>query len=598
MSSLLKIFQIIYCLESKKFFICLFSILINVLLDFVGIASVFPFLMVLSNPDSISKNFFVQKLYNFSNYFGFVELNQFVFFIGCLMFSFLSLSLLFKVITHYLIIRFTYKFEHVICKNLLNRYLSKPYEWFLEKNTSDLSKNILAEVKRVVAAIMYFMIIISQSITFFCLLTLLFLIDTTIAMILGFSLTLIYIIVFYLCRNYLKKIGNFRQKSNEKRYSQLYEAFGLIKFLKVRNAEEYYLDRFSMSSKKYTQSEASSQIIGSIPRYLIEGVAYGFLIFFLLKSGIQNFLITIPTIGIYILIGFRLLPGLQQIYSSYSGIHYYKPTIERIYNDLDILNLKNHKSNFKNKKTLIEFNKSINLIDVSVNFNNQKEPALSKLNLEIPFKTKVAIVGKTGSGKTTLVDTIIGLITPKEGQIFIDDEILTKKNLSDWHKKIAYVPQNVFLTDDSIIQNIAFGVKEQNIDFEKVINCAKIANIHDFIINNLEKEYQTKVGDKGIRLSGGQIQRLGIARAFYNDPKLIILDEATNALDGMTESSILDSIIYSSQKITTLIISHKIKSLKNCDKIVFLENGKIIDTGNFDELILRNMKFRSLTFQE
>ena len=278
------------------------------------------------------------------------------------------------------------------------------------------------------------------------------------------------------------------------------------------------------------------------------------------------------------------MPALQQIYSSITLLTFVTPTVDKIYYELQ--NLKSSKIN--EKKEILFFNESITLKDIYYDYPNSSRTALKDINLNIPAKSIVGFMGATGSGKTTIIDIILGLLEPRKGTLKVDGTIIKEQNSRSWQASIGYVPQNIFLIDDSIAANIAFGKDIKDINQDEVEKVSKIANLHDFIISDLPKKYQTIVGEQGVRLSGGQRQRIGIARALYNQPKVLILDEATSALDNKTEEKVMDAITRLSKNITIVLIAHRLTTLKNCDIIYNLEKGQVVESGTYDELINKN----------
>ena len=239
-------------------------------------------------------------------------------------------------------------------------------------------------------------------------------------------------------------------------------------------------------------------------------------------------------------------------------------------------------------KDFLPLNKKITLRNIHFSYPNTSRKALKDINVIIPAKTTVGFMGTTGSGKTTMVDTILGLLEPQEGTLEVDGNLITKKNLRSWQHSIGYVPQHIYLADDTISANIAFGIDPENVDQKKIEKAAILANLHSFVIDELPNKYQTKVGERGIQLSGGERQRIGIARALYSNPQLLILDEATSALDNQTEAAIMDGINSLSKDITIIIIAHRLSTLNKCDNIIKLEKGEIINQGKFDEMVNGN----------
>ena len=301
------------------------------------------------------------------------------------------------------------------------------------------------------------------------------------------------------------------------------------------------------------------------------------------KTG--NFNNVLPIISLYVFAGYRLLPALQILYSSFAQFTFLGPALDKLYYDIKNLEL----SNENQEQGVISFNENIILKNIHYNYPNSSRTTLNDISINIPAKSKVGLVGSTGSGKTTIVDIILGLLEAQKGTLEIDGKVITRQNSRSWQRFIGYVPQHIYLSDDSVANNIAFGVETNNIDQKALEKAAKIANLHNFVIEELPKQYQTTIGERGVRLSGGQRQRVGIARALYHNPKLLILDEATSALDNQTEQVVMEAVNNLGKKdITIILIAHRLNTVKNCDVIFKLEKGQVIDQGSFDKIINSN----------
>jgi ABC-type multidrug transport system fused ATPase/permease subunit len=303
----------------------------------------------------------------------------------------------------------------------------------------------------------------------------------------------------------------------------------------------------------------------------------------------DNFNSALPIISLYVFAGYRLMPAIQQIYSSFVSLTFTEPAINNLSEDLK--NLK--PINLNRDKGSISFKKSIILKNIDYNYPNSSRTALKNISLSIPIKSSIGLVGATGSGKTTTVDIILGLLEPQKGILEVDNKIITQQNTRAWQRCIGYVPQHIYLSDDTVAANIAFGVDPKNILQSKVVHASKIANLHKFITDELPQQYETAIGERGVRLSGGQRQRIGIARALYHNPQVLILDEATSALDNQTEKAVMEEVNNLNKDITIIIISHRLSTVKKCDQIFFLKNGKLESQGTFDELIKVNENFRA-----
>ena len=591
MNRIKKIFSILSSRERRNAGLLFVMILIMALLDMIGVASILPFMAVLTNPEIIETNIILSKMFQASSIFKIETSQQFIFGLGVLVFILLVISLSFKALTTYVQVRFVQMREYSIGRRLVESYLKQPYDWFLSRHSADIGKTILSEVSMVIGnAINPLMDLIAKSMIAISLIVLLIITDPKLAMVVGLSLGIAYGSIFYFARSFLNRIGKERLKNNELRFTAISEAFGASKEVKVGGLEQTYIKRFSESAKNYARSGASSTLVTQLPRFILEAVAFGgimlVILYLMTKKG--SFNDAIPIISLYVFAGYRLMPAIQNIFGSLTQLTYVGPSLNALTDS--IKNLKVLESN--QDQGILLLSKSIELKNIYYNYPNVSRTALSGINLSIPVKTTIGLVGATGCGKTTTVDIILGLLEPQRGTLEVDGKIIKNNNSRAWQRSIGYVPQNIYLSDDTIAANIAFGIDPRDINKEKIEKCSKIANLHEFVVNELPKQYQTKIGERGIRLSGGQRQRIGIARALYNNPQVLILDEATSSLDNQTEKAVMDAVNNLSKNITIILIAHRLSTVKKCDQIFLLEKGKLKNQGTFDELIKNNDNFR------
>ena len=549
-----------------------------------GVASILPFMAVLTNPEIIETNFILNYIFEFSRSFGVQNNQEFIFALGVLVFLLLLISLLFKALTYYVQARFVYMREYTIGKRLVEGYLNQPYSWFLSRHSADLGKTILSEVQQLVNdGLRPLLELISKSMITIAIITLLIIVDIKLTLIVGFLLLGAYLIIFYSVSRFLNISGNKRLINNQLRFTTINEAFGAAKEVKLGGLEKSFINRFSNSAQIYAQTHASRMVISALPRYILEAIAFGGILLMILyiMSKTGSFNSTLPIVSLYVFAGYRLMPAIQQIYEAFTQLTFIRPSLDKLCEDLQ--NLKSFNEN--KDQEILPFKKSINLRNIHFSYPNTPRITLSELNLSISAKSTVGIVGVTGSGKTTMIDIILGLLEPQKGTLEIDGKVVTKKNIRSWQSSIGYVPQQIFLSDDTIASNIAFGLETEDINQEAVEKASKIANLHEFVINELPKKYQTKIGERGVRLSGGQRQRIGIARALYHNPQLLILDEATSALDNQTEKAVMDAINNLGKNITIILIAHRLNTIKMCDKNYILENGKIKKEAKFEEIV-------------
>jgi len=573
--------------ERKNAGLLLIMILIMALLDMIGVASILPFMAVLTNPNLIETNVVLNIMFQTSKIFGVETNQQFLFALGIIVFGLLIISLAFKALTAYVQLRFVQMREYSISKRLIEGYLHQPYSWFLNHHSADLGKTILSEVQQLITrGIGPVMEMIAKGTVAIVLITLLVIADPKIAIVVGLSLIGAYVVIFYFIRSYLNHIGSKRLINNQLRFKAVNEAFNAAKEIKVRGLEQIFIKLFSNSAKIFARTIASSQIISQLPRYILEAVAFGGVLLMILYTMAQtgSFNNALPIISLYVFAGYRLIPALQQIYASFINLTFVGPSLNKLYDELKDLKPLNKNQD----QGVLPLNKTIILKNIDYYYPNTSRVALKNISLNIPAKSTVGLVGVTGCGKTTIVDIILGLLEPQKGTLEVDEKVITKQNSRSWQRSIGYVPQDVYLSDDTILANIAFGIEPKDISQDLIEKAAKIANLHDFVINELPKKYQTTIGERGVRLSGGQRQRIGIARALYNNPQVLILDEATSALDNQTEQAVMDAVSKLSKHITIIIIAHRLSTLKNCDKIFLLERGKLKNQGTFEETINYN----------
>jgi ABC-type multidrug transport system fused ATPase/permease subunit len=589
-----KIFFLLSENEKKKAIILIGMVLIMAILDMIGVASIMPFIAVLSNPELIETNKLINEGFQFVKSFGVSTTQEYIFILGVMVFIFLLLSLLIKALTIYLQLRFNLMCEYTISKRLLDNYLHQPYSWHLNRNSADLAKNILSEVTLVISGgLSSLSSLITQGAVVIAMIFLLILINPEIALFLGFFLGGTYGIIYKFSHFFLYRIGKERLKLNEIKFKTINDAFGALKELKLGELENIYIERFRNVARVYARHQASSQTIALMPRFALEALAFGGILLvtlYLMKSS-GNFSSVAPIIALYAFAGYRLMPGLQTLYKSLTQIRFASPSIERLYNDL-----KNIKQPINpSTQNKISFNESLALKKINFYYHNSKRPTLKNINLLIPINTTVGIAGQTGSGKTTIINIILGLLEPNQGTLEIDGISLNKNNLRSWQRLIGYVPQQIYLIDDTIAANIAFGIDKKEIKKDDLVQASKIAKLHDFILDKLPLKYDTVVGEKGIRLSGGQIQRIGIARALYHKPKILIFDEATSSLDNITEKEVMNSIDELKNKITIVIIAHRLSTIKKCSKIFLFNEGEIIEQGSYDQIVKKNQHFREMS---
>jgi ABC-type multidrug transport system fused ATPase/permease subunit len=561
--------------------------------ELIGIGSIGPFISIITNQEIIHQNKYLNFVYT---RFSFASDNDFIIFAGIAVIISLAVSNFFlagiTLINYY----YSEKRRYTLSMRLFEKYLRQPYVYFLNQNTAvfirNLDRNINIFVSNVLANGLN---LVTSSIVALAIIILLIILNPLLALIISLVLVFLYIVIFGLLKDTLSKRGIESHNFSYLRFKYIGEAFGGIKDIKILKKERVFLELFRAPTLKYAKNEAISTAVNEMPRFLIETIAMGgmiLVILIMIASGlkIDQFL---PILTIYAFGAYRLLPLLQKIFRSITSIKYGFPVVETLYHDFN--NLPDGPELVYDKDIpLLPFNSELTIENIVFSYPNANRGVLNNISLTIKCNTSVAFVGPTGCGKTTLVDIILCLLNPRQGKITVDRNLIDDSNKMNWQRNLGYVPQTIYLTEDTIKNNIAFGVLPEDIDMEAVIQAAKLANIHDFVSEELENGYDSSIGERGIKLSGGQRQRIGIARAIYHNPSVLIFDEATSALDSLTENAVMDAINTMSRKKTIIIIAHRLTTVKNCDCIYMMDNGAITDYGTYGELYSKNEIFKKM----
>lgn len=565
----------------------MFGVICTGFVEMFSVASILPFIAVVSKPEVIETNIYLNMVYTS---LSFSEPKYFILFLGVFVFSLLFFGNAFSALSTRGMLKFSYFQGCKISAKLLGKYLSQPYTYFLEKNSVYLQKNIISEVDRFVSGI-----VINAGLTFSkmvvgaSILGLLIAVDYKLALTIMVVIGGTYFVVYSIVRKKLTLAGQLASEYNIERYQAVKEVLGGIKELKILNRESLFQSRFYNATRAHAEFEATYQLMPLMTKYLIEVVALGGMLLvavylILVKDSLNQYL---PLLALYALAAYRIMPAAQQLFSGIASAKYNSVAVNILYDDLNITG--EYKQSTHSKLEMQHF---FTLENISYAYPGAQRQVIDNISLNIAKFSKIGLVGSSGAGKTTLVDLILGLLQPESGTMKVDGARLTLENFPAWQRNIGYVPQNIFLVDSTILENIALGVAREDIDNEKVYQAAKLANLHEFIHAELVDGYETNIGENGMRLSGGQRQRIGIARALYHEPQLLIFDEATSALDNQTEKVIVESIHNLSEKKTIIIIAHRLQTVKNCDAIYLLNRGKVEDSGTYQELILRNTDFR------
>jgi ATP-binding cassette subfamily C protein len=572
--------------ERIQFLVVIGVALLMAFFQAVGIASILPFINMVMNPDAIAGS---KLLIHFFNLFNFKTVNSFIVFSGFVVLALLIIGNVVSAFSTWLKIHFSWKKNHQLSNALLRKYLSLPYAYFLNQNTSDLGKNVLVEVQQLTSSFLLPLTkIITDLILVIVILAMLIYVNPAMTLMVSAILVLLYFSIYFYFSNRLKTGGKERLEKNKERFKYADEALGGIKDIKILRVERFFLQKFSKSSSVFSSLQSWYQTVGQVPHYIIETVAFGgivVLIIFLVSFDKSTKEI-IPLVSFFAFAGYRLMPALQEVFNSLTTIKFNKVVLDKIHKDMSEGGLIGENSTFSREKIIpMPFEKEIKLENIYFSYPDSKKSVLENINIEIEKNTFVALIGATGSGKTTLVDLVLGLFSPNEGSLKVDGTRINENNTKSWQADLGYVPQQIYLSDDTVARNIAFGLPDEEIDMDQVKNVSQMASLHNFIENELSSGYDTNIGERGIRLSGGQRQRIGIARALYHNPQVLLLDEATSSLDNKTEKEVLAAIESIAKLKTMIVIAHRLTTVKNCDKVYVIEKGKIINEGSYDEII-------------
>ncbi|EDM72746.1 ABC transporter, multidrug efflux family protein [Roseobacter sp. AzwK-3b] len=591
-----KLFALLSVREKRRFYVLFCVMLVMSGADVFGVSTVLVLLNVLTNPAVIQEQTQLQWAYNF---FGFTSDANFQFFLTLGVFCAVLSSLAIRALGNYAIVRYSAMRGYTLSTRLLETYLNQPYVWFLERNSSEISKTVLQEVGRLVSIVLIpSLSILANSVLVLSLFILLIFLEPIIATVAALIIGGGYLIVYFFTRQLLSRYGQDLVTANALRFKLTQEAAGGFKEVKLLGIEQHYVNRFVQPARRIASLNAIVHVIRELPRFGLEAVTFGVMLGAVLFLQLKNdgqLSAAIPILGTFAFAVMRLLPAAQGIYHSAASIRNGKPLLDEIFKDY-----RDAQMRIKDTKLgccdggRISFSDKLQIRNATFAYPNTDKAALRGLDMIIPAKTTIGIVGGTGAGKTTLVDAILGLLTLERGEIIVDGTVINRDNMQAWRNALGYVPQSIYLTDSTLAENIAFGIDPDKIDMAAVERASKTAALHTFVTEELQNGYNTMVGERGVRLSGGQRQRIGIARALYHDPKVLIFDEATSALDNLTERAVIEAIQNIAHQKTVIMIAHRLSTVRNCDRIFLLEHGKAVASGKFNELVESNATFREM----
>jgi ABC-type multidrug transport system fused ATPase/permease subunit len=548
------------------------------LFEMGGLGLLFPILTFFVNPDSLTKYTFFSK---FFNVFNTPSESMLTIILLTFLTSFYLLKTLFLLYLNWERNSFSINISKTLSQKLFKGYLNQDYSFHLQNNSSTLLKNIQGEVQLFTSFITAIINVTVEGSFAFGIIMILILTEPKGALIVMFFLGISAYIFSTFTKKKLKKWSFERQIHSTIINRSLIEGLSGIKDLIIYNRIGYFYNRYSKENEKLSKIITKVNFLGTVPRLYLEMLSIlGISILIIIANSTKNGVTLVPILGIFAAAAFRIIPSLNSMMSSIQQVRFSISTIDLLSDDFSKLK-KTEKSNNRE----IKFNKSISISNLYFKFEPNGRNILNNISLEIEKGQTVGFIGISGSGKSTLVDILIGLYKLENGSILIDDVNL-KFNEIAWRDKIGYVPQTIFLIDDSLKRNIAFGIPDNEIDEKQIYKVIESANLTDFV-SQLPDKINSHVGERGVRISGGQRQRIGIARALYINPEILILDEATSALDNNTEVEIMQTIQQFKGNKTIIIVAHRLTTLENCDKIFVLENGTIKESGDAKTILTK-----------
>jgi len=584
--------------ERRRVTLVVLLLVVAAFVEMIGIGAVVPFLSAVADPESAVADGPLAMLYDL---LGFTDPTRFIVFLGVAAAVAILFSNGFLLLTSYVLLQTRARMVIFVSQRLIRLYSVQPYTFFLNRNAAELIKHVNGDAAAVGSDCYGALMRLFAKVTFIVVVTVfLVLYDPAVTGVTFVVLGSIYTYIAISTKRQVTVLGERARVAGLRRFRRSNELFNAIKPARLSGVTGLFLDDFEAATTDLQSSAARMAYLGERPRYLIEGFVFSTLLLaavFLLSRG-DDLAQLIPTVGLFALAGYRILPAMQQIMVAVTQFNYARPIFDTVFTELTTLPDSPDEVGPGRQDGLrggpqdgaqdgpqdgpprqIRLSQSLVLENVSFSYDRGGRRNLCGVSLTIPARKTVGVVGPTGAGKTTLIDVILGLLTPEEGRILVDGVALGPETLPLWQRSIGYVPQDIYLLDDTVARNIAFGLPADLIDMEAVERAARAAQIHDFVVGSLSAGYESVVGDRGIRLSGGQLQRIGIARALYHDPEVLVFDEATSALDIQTEAVLMEAVGRFSGEKTIIMIAHRTQTLADADLLIRLEEGRLVSVG-------------------
>ena len=582
--------------EKLQILVLFVLILFGVLLETSVVGLVYPFISILKTPEIIYEHKVLVWVYSV---IGIKSIKGFLILMAIGLIAVYLFKNIYLVLLAYIQSRFIFNKQRTFSHRFFTSYLYQPYTFYLQKNTAELLNKVNSIVPSLFNGfLIHALTFIVEIITTISILVLLILVKP-LPSIITISVLGICASVFYkITRKKISELGKLNYYYREKLIWWINQGLGGLKETKILGREEFFINAFDKNNKDLVRIQMFMNVINQIPRSFFEALCITSMLIIILLIMVRNneFQSVIPVLSMFALAAFRIMPAMNRILAATTLLRYYKCSVEVVYDDIisfdkdtDISGI-NKKSN--NTKISIVFNEAIELKNVYYQYPNAVKPALNDISIKIPYHYSIGFVGSSGAGKTSIVDVILGLLVPTRGEVLVDGKNI-RENLSSWQRKIGYIPQNIYLSDDTIQRNVAFGLDDGEINNDRVWSVLENAQLDKFI-KGLPNKLDTVVGERGIRLSGGERQRIGIARALYHDPEVLVMDEGTASLDNETEQGVMQAVKNLSGKKTIIIIAHRLSTVKNCDLLYFIKDGTVTERGTYNELFEKSSAFKSM----
>ena len=588
-----QLFSLLTPNQRKRFYLLQFLVILMAFMEIIGVASIIPFMALVGDMTQLQQETFYAQVYQAS---GIESESEFVVILGIGVVVTLFVSGTISLFTTWRLCMFGTQLGTELSTRLYTHYIKQNWLFHASVNSAKLTKKIVNETNRVSGGIILPLMQMNARVVFTLFMIIsIFIYDPRVAIV-GLSVfAIVYLILFKIVKRSLERNGKAISQIFSKRYRLNNEGFGGIKDLLLLGRGDNFIESFNQTSKSLAHSQGTINALAQVPRYFIELVAFGSMMtitLYLISSYDGNLGMILPTLSLYTLAAFKLLPAIQNIYANVAAIKGNIAAFESIHDDL-IWSSKPKALIQESKQSFLRVKHQISLNNITFTYPDKTKSTLQKINMSILANSVIGIVGPSGSGKSTLINILLGLIEPQQGEMKIDNTILNYKNRRSWQNTIGFVAQDIFLSDRSIAENVAFGISKKEINLDKVKKALELSHLTE-LLQSLEKGIYTPVGERGVKLSGGQSQRIGIARALYHEAEILVFDEATSSLDGISERRVMDAIHEFGGQKTIIMIAHRIKTVQNCNKIFYIDKGRVVDQGTYKELIERNDDFKNM----